>query len=183
MPAHLFFHPNISKRSSVFTFSTFSPTQRLGFFFSPSKASVPSSCSSEKDEDEDAAALRPRCSDFFSKTVNQFLIFLFFCRHLFFVFCLPDGRVFDLYLLYIFSVTFIRIVGLIKDFSGCLFFLIEDFGVALWSHDCLASDCQRGCAAAVVRLGTCVSEAACTRASSTPSPHPLHPSSSHQFHS
>lgn len=119
----------------------------LCFFFSPSKASAPSSCSSEKDED--AAALRPRCSDFFSKTVNQCLIFLFFCRHLFFVFCLPDGRVFDLYLLYIFSVTFIRrIVWLIKDFSGCLFFLIEDFGVALWSHDCLASDCQRGCAAA-----------------------------------
>lgn len=143
MPTHLFFHPNISKRSSVFTFSTFSPTQRFVVFFPPSKASAPSSCSSEKDEDEDAAALRPRCSDFFSKTVNQCLIFLFFCQHLFFVFCLPDGRVFDLYLLYIFSVTFIRrIVWLIKDFSGCLFFLIEDFGVALWSHDCLASDCQ-----------------------------------------
>lgn len=95
---------------------------------------------------------------------------------------------FDLYLLYIFSVTFIRrIVGLIKTFLVSFFFpFFGDFGVALRSHDCLAFVRQRGCAAAAaaVRLGTCASEPACARVfsiQSSPLPPSLSFSSSTRF--
>lgn len=110
---------------------------------------------SEKEEGEDAAAQRLRCSDVFSKTVI-FFSFLFLIAGTYYFFCLPDGRVFwFVFALYILRHIYKKNSGLNKIFSGFFFFLFEDFGVALWSHDCLAFVCQRGCAAAV-RLGMCV---------------------------
>lgn len=85
------------------------------------------SCSEEKDKD--AAVLRPSCSDLFRKTVNACFVFCFAGTY-FLCFDFQVEGCFDLYLLYIFSETFIRtIVRLIKDFSGSSFFF---FFFLLW---------------------------------------------------
>lgn len=161
MPARLFFQLNISKQSP-------SPHS-----VQPKMLSI--SCSEEKDED--AAVLRPSCLDFFRKTVNACFVFCFAGTY-FLCFDFQMEGCFDFYLLYIFSETFIRtIVRLIKDFSGSLVFFFPLLWI-LGSLSChmtvLPLTAKRGCAAAgVARLGTCASEDACTRASSTPSPSAL----------
>lgn len=103
---------------------------------------------------------------------NLRILFFLITAHIFFCLCVwTSRRCFDFYLLYIFCHIYKKKCGLNKRFSGFRFSILRIFRVALWSHDCLAFVCPRGCAsaAAAVQLGTCASEPACTRAFAVPS--------------
>lgn len=78
--------------NAVFSFHHFHIDVML-LDYLPIKSSTAEFCS-EKEEGEDAAALRLRCSDVFSKTVFILSFFFLLPALIFFVFCLPDGRVF-----------------------------------------------------------------------------------------